>query len=133
MKAVTSPSNDGIAMIDGTSVRVHQLAGTLTTEHPDRCLGRSRGGLTSKIHAVTDGKLLPIKIAVTPGHAHDLTAATELLTDLSPGGMILADKAYDADWLRKEVGMERSWANYRLRCLLCNASGGNRPEPITRN
>jgi len=56
MKAVTKPSNDAIAMIDGTSVHVHHLAATLTTEHPDRCLGRSRGGLTTKVHAVTDGK-----------------------------------------------------------------------------
>ncbi|RFB92005.1 IS5/IS1182 family transposase [Rhizobium leguminosarum bv. trifolii] len=111
MEAVTSPSKDGIAMIDGTSVRVHHLAATLTTEHPDRCLGRSRGDLTTKIHAVTDGIGLPIKIAITPGHAHDLTAAKELLTDLSPGGMVLADKAYDADWLRAEVRMNRSWAN----------------------
>lgn len=86
MEAVTSPPNDGIAMIDGTSVRARHLAATLTTEHPDRCLGRSRGGLTTKIHAVTDGKGLPIKIVITPGHAHDLTAAKELLTDLSPGG-----------------------------------------------
>lgn len=111
MDAVAKPSDDGITMIDGTSVRVHHLAATLSTEHPDRCLGRSRGGLTTKIHAITDGTGLPIKIAITPGHAHDLTAAKELLTDLSPGGMVLADKAYDADWLRAQVRTKRSWAN----------------------
>lgn len=70
-------------MIDGTSIRVHHSAATLRTDHPDRCLGKSRGGLTTKIHALTDGKGLPIKIAITPGHAHDLTAAGELLDNLS--------------------------------------------------
>lgn len=111
MEAVTNSSDEDITMIDGTSVRVHHLAATLTADHPDRCLGRSRGCLTTKIHAATDGKRLPIKIAITPGHAHNLTAAKELLTDLSPGSTVLADAAYDADWLRAEVKMKRSWAN----------------------
>ena len=66
MEAVTSPSNDGIAMIDGTSIRAHHLAATLTTEHPDRCLGRSLGGLTTKIHAVTDGKGYQSRLSSRP-------------------------------------------------------------------
>ncbi|MBB3133252.1 IS5 family transposase [Rhizobium pisi] len=82
MDALTSPSDDNVTMIDGTSVRVHQLAATLKADHQDRCFGRSRGGLTTKIHAVTDGNGLPIKVAITPGNAHDLTAASELLNDL---------------------------------------------------
>jgi len=98
-------------MIDGTSTRVHHLAATLRADHQDSCLGRSPGGLTTKIHAVTDGKGLPIKIAITPGHAHDLTAANELLEDLPSGVMLLADKAYDADWLREKLRTKRSWAN----------------------
>ncbi len=52
-----------------------------------------------------------IKIAITPGNAHDLTAASELLSDLTPGGMLLADRAYDADWLRAKLRTRRSWAN----------------------
>lgn len=59
MDALTRPSDDNVTMIDGTSVRVHHLAATLKADHQDRCLGRSRGGLTTKIHAVTDGKGLP--------------------------------------------------------------------------
>jgi len=110
MEAVTSPSDDNITMIDGTSIRVHHLAATLRADHQDRCLGRSRGSLTTKIHAVTDGSGLPIKIAITAGQAHDLTAASELLNDLPPGAMLLADKAYDADWLRAKLRARSSWA-----------------------
>lgn len=69
MDAVTSPSDDGIRMIDGTSVRAYHLAATLKADHQDRCLGRSRGGLTTKIHAVTDSKWLPNNIAITTGAA----------------------------------------------------------------
>ncbi|NTJ08707.1 IS5 family transposase [Rhizobium lusitanum] len=111
MDAVTSQRNDGIRMIDGTSIGVHHLAANLRADHQDRCLGRSRGGLTTKIHAVTDGKGLPIKIVITAGQAHDLTAASELLSDLPRGAMLLADKAYDADWLRAKLRTNGSWAN----------------------
>ncbi len=66
----------------------------------------------TKIHAVTDGQGLPIKIVVTPRHANDLTAASDLLNDVSHGGMLLADKAYDADWLRAKLRGIGSWANF---------------------
>lgn len=122
LEAITSASHDRITMIDGTSIRAHHSAATLRADHPDRCLGRSRGGLKTKIHALTDGKGLPIKIAVTPGNAHDLTAASELLDNLPSGAMLLADKAYDADWLRSRLSAERSWANIPPK--------SNRKEPI---
>ncbi|SCY84245.1 Putative transposase of IS4/5 family [Rhizobium sp. NFACC06-2] len=111
MEAITRPSDDVVTMIDGTSVRVHHFAATLRADHQDRCLGRSRGGLTTKIRAVTNGNGLPINITITPGNAHDLSAADELLDSLPVGAMLLADKAYDADWLRAKVKTKRSWTN----------------------
>ena len=66
-------------------------------------MGRSRGGLTTKIHALTDARGLPIKIALTPGQAHDLGAAEVLLTTLGDGDVLLADKAYDANDLREQI------------------------------
>jgi transposase len=66
-------------------------------------VGRSRGGLTTKIHALTDARGLPIKILLTPGQAHDLLGADTLLIDLGEGDVLLGDKAYDADWLRQRI------------------------------
>lgn len=54
---------------------------------------------------------MPIKITITPGQAHDLTAAEELLTCMAGGEMLLADKAYDADWLRALMSERGGWAN----------------------
>ncbi len=62
----------------------------------DHCLGRSRGGLTTKIHAVVDRQGLPIRLGLTPGQAHDAPAALALLDRLEPRTIVLADKAYDA-------------------------------------
>lgn len=38
-------------------------------------MGRSRGGLTSKIHAVVDSNGPPIRLALSPGEAHDVRLA----------------------------------------------------------
>jgi hypothetical protein len=34
-------------------------------------MGRSRGGLTTKIHALTDAHGLPLELILTPGQAAD--------------------------------------------------------------
>lgn len=66
-------------------------------------MGRSRGGLTTKIHALTDGRGLPLELVLTPGQAGDCPVADRLLGRLRDGTIVLADKAYDADWLRRRI------------------------------
>ena len=46
MAAVSQAYDGGVQMIDSTSVRAHQHGRQLKKSHPDRCMGRSRGGLT---------------------------------------------------------------------------------------
>ncbi len=66
-------------------------------------MGRSRGGLTTKVHVVVDARGLPLELLLTPGQAADCPAAAQLLGRLRPGAILLADKAYDADWLRRQI------------------------------
>ena len=74
-------------------------------------MGRSRGGLTTKIHAVVDANGLPIRLGLTPGQAYDGEAAMELLNALPENAMVLADKAYDADAIRGLINGQGAWAN----------------------
>ena len=74
-------------------------------------MGRSRGGLTTKIHARVDGQGRPIQLLITPGQAHDLTATDALLADLKRGTILIADKAYDADRLRELLKARGAVAN----------------------
>ncbi|WP_407700179.1 transposase [Streptomyces liliifuscus] len=54
--------------------------GTNRPDEPDdRALGRSRGGLTTKIHLACDGKGRPLAVLVTPGQRHDSICARPLL------------------------------------------------------
>ena len=66
-------------------------------------MGRSRGGLTTKIHALVDANGLPLELVLTPGQAGDCPVAEQLLGHLHEGTIVLADKAYDADWLRRQI------------------------------
>jgi transposase len=74
-------------------------------------VGRSRGGLSTKIHARVDGQGRPIQILITPGQAHDLTGAEPLLASLGQGTIVIADKAYDADRLRAHIKARGAIAN----------------------
>jgi transposase len=69
----------------------------------DHCLGRSWGGLTTKIHVVVDVQGLPIRLGLTAGQAHDGQIADTLLDHLVPRTIVLADKAYDADRIRELI------------------------------
>jgi len=66
-------------------------------------MGRSRGGLNTKLHALVNENGLPLSFHLTPGQAHDAPAARYLLSNLQPGQQVLADKAYDADWIRNLI------------------------------
>lgn len=70
-----------------------------------------RGGLTSKIHAVVDTNGLPVHLALTPGEAHNNRLCSVLLSALLPQTMLLADRGYDADWIRELARQQGAWAN----------------------
>ena len=85
-------------------------------------MGRSRGGLTTKIHALTDARGLPLEFVLTPGQAGDCPVAEQLLGWLQPDTIVLADKAYDADWLRRRIeaaGAAPNIPNMVQRAALC--------------
>ena len=62
----------------------------------DEGWGRSRGGLSSKIHCVADGLGNPVDFILTGGEVHDSQCADALL-DGKKADFVLADKAYDSD------------------------------------
>ena len=76
-------------------------------------MGRSRGGLTTKIHALVDANGLPIALKLTEGQAHDGRSAKDMLGNIGEGQILLADRAYDSDALRKDVAARGGWANIK--------------------
>jgi transposase len=76
-------------------------------------MGRSRGGLTTKIHALVDAEGLPIDLKLTEGQAHDGRSARDMLDALVEGQILLGDRAYDSDELRESLRERGAWANIK--------------------
>jgi transposase len=76
-------------------------------------MGRSRGGLTTKIHAVVDANGNPIALKLSEGQAHDGRQAADLLDSVGTGQILLADRGYDSDALRSTMADRGAWANIR--------------------
>ena len=76
-------------------------------------MGRSRGGLTTKIHAVVDANGNPITLKLSEGQAHDGRSAADLLDTVQAGQILLADRGYDSDALRKTMAERGAWANIK--------------------
>ncbi|KKN18766.1 hypothetical protein LCGC14_0952510 [marine sediment metagenome] len=74
-------------------------------------MGRSRGGLTTKIHALVDAEGRPVRMELTAGQAADAPMAEKLLRDLRPGATLLADRAYDTNAIRNFAKKREAWAN----------------------
>ena len=76
-------------------------------------MGRSRGGLTTKIHALVDACGLPIALKLTAGQAHDGRSARDMLEAITAGQILLGDRAYDGDALRQSLTAKGAFANIK--------------------
>ncbi|WP_414079852.1 IS5 family transposase [Streptomyces sp. KN37] len=118
-QADTEGDLDWIVAVDSTIVRAHQHAagarpkGAPADEPDDHALGRSRGGLTTKIHLAADSRCRPLAFVLTPGQAGDAPAFPKVMASLrvprrtgrprTTPEMILADKAYSSRAIRTHL------------------------------
>lgn len=89
-----------IAMIDSTYTKTHRTAASMASDKQDRKIGRSRGGLTTKIHFLCNDEAKPMDIIITGGEVHDIKVAPELVSR-NKMKCLLADKAYGSKKFRK--------------------------------
>src|SRR3954451_13026912 len=120
---------DWVVSIDSTIARVISTArpsrgtqGALRNhkdpwfQPPDPGIGPSRGGLTTKLHVVCDGRGRPLGMMITGGNINDTTMMTAVLEDIrvpragkgrprTRPDRVLADKGYPSRanraWLRE--------------------------------
>lgn len=69
-----------------------------------KVVGRTRGGLNTKIHAIVDGLGNPVEFLLSAGNDHDSVHAVELLEKVKiSGSNILVDRAYGARAIREYI------------------------------
>ncbi len=70
----------------------------------DKAVGRTRGGLNTKIHAIVDGLGNPVEFMLSAGNDHDCVHAVELLKKVEiSGSNVLADRDYGATAIRAYI------------------------------
>ncbi|MFB8170660.1 IS5 family transposase [Kitasatospora purpeofusca] len=110
---------DWVVAVDSTIVRAHQNAagarpkGAPADEPVHHAVGRSRGGLTTKIHLAADSRCRPLCFVLTPGQAGDAPAFEHVMAALRvprPVGrprtrplVVLADRAYSSRAIREHL------------------------------
>ncbi|HJW79212.1 MAG TPA: IS5 family transposase [Beijerinckiaceae bacterium] len=90
------------ALIDGTIVTAHQKASGARGGTRNQAIGRSRGGLTTKIVALVDALGNLVRFVLLPGQRHDTVGVRPLIAGVAFGAL-LGDKAFDVDWLRADL------------------------------
>ena len=111
-RALSEDADKENLSIDSTCIKVHESAnGGEKTEH--KAVGRTRGGLNTKLHVIVDGLGNPVEFLLSPGNDHDSVHAIELLkqTEIS-GSNVLADRAYGTEAIRTYI--EQSGASYTI-------------------
>ena len=63
--------------------------------------------MTTKLHLRVNGQGLPLQLELSAGEAHDAPMAASLLKDLPAGTNLLADRGYDANWIRELIYQQK--------------------------
>ncbi|MFC3314883.1 IS5 family transposase [Falsigemmobacter intermedius] len=89
-------------MIDATYLKAHRTASSLRPQKGgrERLIGRTKGGLNTKLHALTDRDGRPLRFFLSAGQVSDYTGAAAMLSSFPEAEFLLADRGYDADWFR---------------------------------
>jgi transposase len=76
-----------------------------------QAIGRSRGGRTTKIYALTDAQCRPLAFMLTGGHVADCTAGARLLERLPDCDILHGDKGYDSNAIRRQIEERNAMPN----------------------
>ena len=98
--------DDGLVLADSTTCKAHRAAaGAAHSTAEAEALGKSRGGIGSKIHACTDGRSRILRLIGSPGDHSDLRHARALLADI-PATEAALDRGYVSAKLRADLAAQ---------------------------
>lgn len=92
--------------LDSTTVKVHPNGTDALKKRGKQAIGRSRGGLSAKIHIVTASDRSVVNFSLLEGEEHDSPEGIALLENITRQEeqvCILMDRAYEGDKMRKKA------------------------------
>ena len=90
---VPEPAMGTGARSNYTSCWADPRARTTVNEPAEHAIGRSRGGLTSKLHMLTDGQARPLVLVLTASNVNDTTSSPSSSARCAFSGTLSADSA----------------------------------------
>ena len=101
LELLAEEQEGSLVHLDATHVKVHQDASQVGGEPAEAAIGRTKGGLNTKVTALVDGCGRPLQILVDAGNRADVKAAEAI--EIPSGKRVVADKGYDSNKLREEI------------------------------
>jgi len=91
--------------MDASFCKVHADGQGGRKDGPDRLIGRTKGGMNTKLHATVDARKRPVKLHLTSGTCADVNGAMAVMpTEWKV--TVVADKGYDSDRLREAINAQ---------------------------
>lgn len=114
-----------LVVIDSTIVKAHPHSAGALRRLGRQALGRSRGGLTTKLHALVTEQGALVRYVLTGGEVHDVTQARGLVRRRARG--VIADRAYDSDAF---VGQLQA---ADMQAIIPSRANRRIPRPVSRH
>ena len=91
-----------VRFVDGSHIKLHQFGTNPAGGQSAQAIGRTKGGLNTKLCALVEGEGRLMAAVVAPGQTYKVEAATPLLENLK-AVLLVGDKGFDADVLRQKL------------------------------
>jgi len=91
-----------VRFVDGSHIKLHQFGTNPTGGQKAQAIGRTKGGLNTKLCALVEGRGRLMAAVLSPGQTYEVEASAPLLVTLK-NVLLVGDKGFDADALREKL------------------------------
>ena len=106
-----------LRFLDASHIKVHQDGSNPAGGQQNQAIGRTKGGLNTKLSAWVDGQGRAVSLSLAPGQHADVSVAQSSARPKLRGTLTVADKGYDSDWFRSQL---RRWGSRACIPPRCN-------------
>lgn len=125
LRVLARKAQGRLRFLDASHIKVHQDASNPAGGQQNQAIGRTKGGLNTKLSAWVDACGRAISLSLAAGPAAEVTTAQASARPALRGTITVADKAYDSDGFRAQL---RRWGSRP-----CIPPRSNRIHPASWN
>jgi transposase len=122
LRVLSRQAQGRLRFLDASHVKVHQDGSNPVGSQQNQAMGRTKGGLNTKVSAWVEGHGRAVSLSLAPGQHADVCVAQTSPRPNLRGTITVADKGYDSDGFREQL---RQWGSRS-----CIPGRSNRLTPI---